>query len=322
MEWIEGWGEQLPTGSEQISVYVKTEEIPFLPLFRNAAGDYGLNGIEITDEAEILLSMAEKATGWNLHSGPSDFTGLVRLELMYGNQVLLTVTDGDRLKAFEDLMKNGIRASYPSKTPNEWVELRCVSAQNGEEKTASLVLDPEEPRFWLPPCLYYRYNAYESTGVLPILNILGLEDWPEELKSGSDSDTVIALYERLAPVPRPLWGEEELLFRLPVMDWAEYANRVGSGEAVRRIYGLAQYVQEQELSETNYSQILAGAGRTDGALAEAYDFLLAKLFERDPVRYASCWALLNPQQQKCALPVLSWGTDEETAEEKVKVNIR
>lgn len=206
-EWVEGWGMRYRAGAEVLPVWLAPGDRQ--PQYsdcvqRSPEGRYGLNGVEADAEIRAILNWLGQETGWRVHADNTDFADLVRLELWNGDDCVLRVTDGERLAAFEALMQNSLyTVGDAGKTPGERIELRAVTAE-GEALT--LLLDPESPRLWLPPFGYYRYNAHESTEVQPLLDALGIADWPEALQT-VDYALVRESYERAQPRPEDLPGE-------------------------------------------------------------------------------------------------------------------
>ena len=138
-EWLEGWGDQLPAGVDELAVYYSAGASGFVPVYRNGAGEYGLAGAYADEEVRSLLRLVDH-TGWDFAADLADFSGLRKLELMLDGQPLVTVTDAERLRAMEELLQSESRAVSPSKTPNEVIALRCTLA-DGSERT--LVDDPD-----------------------------------------------------------------------------------------------------------------------------------------------------------------------------------
>ena len=198
--FVEGWGMRYPAGADLLPVFLTApgENTNLTKCIqRNAEGQYGRNGVEAHEEICAILDWLADQTGWQVHADPSEFRSLSVIELMNGDEVLLRIEEPARLSAFETLMQSGMYSvGDASKTPMESVELR---AKRSDGTVLELLLDPDNPFVWLPPFGYYRYNAPESTGVRPVLDALGLDDWPEELKT-VDYSAMRETYERLQPI--------------------------------------------------------------------------------------------------------------------------
>lgn len=214
-EWVEGWGTRFIAGAEVLPVWLTPSgEQPDYSdcVQRNADGRYGVGGVEADAAIRAILNWLGQETGWRVHADNTDYVNLKCIEICDKTGSLLRIEDHEKLKNFEDLMQNGLyTVSDASKTPNERIELRATTL-SGDVLT--LLLDPESPRLWIPPFGYYRYNAFESTEVQPMLDALGISDWPEALKT-VDYAAVREAYERLQP--RPGEGGTE-----PAMDSAQH----------------------------------------------------------------------------------------------------
>lgn len=200
-EWVEGWGTRYAAGAEVLPVWLAPsgEQFNYSDCMqRNAEGLYGINGVEADAAIRAILNWLGQETRWRVHADNADFVNLVSVELYDGADCVWRMTGEEHIKAFEDLMQNGMyTVADASKTPNERIELRATTV-SGDVLT--LLLDPESPRLWIPPFGYYRYNAFESTEVRPMLDALGLDDWPEALQT-VDYAAVRESYERLQPRP-------------------------------------------------------------------------------------------------------------------------
>lgn len=200
-EWVEGWGTRYAAGAEVLPVWLAPSgEQPNYSdcVQRNAEGLYGVGGVEADAAIRAILNWLGQETGWRVHADNADFFDLVSVELYDGSNCVLRVDEPEKIKSFEELMQNGLfTVADASKTPNERIELRAAT-RSGDVLT--LLLDPESPRLWIPPFGYYRYNAHESTETQPMLDALGISDWPEALQTVNYA-AVRETYERLQPKP-------------------------------------------------------------------------------------------------------------------------
>ena len=69
--------------------------------------------------------------------------------------------------------------------------------------TFSMLAAPDMPRIFLPPFYYYEYNDAESTGTQPLLEALGLTEWPAEVANEDCSAWLTPLINELVPMPEP-----------------------------------------------------------------------------------------------------------------------
>lgn len=181
--WKEGWGHFAPQGTDYPAIIYHGSDGRSYSLVRNSAGRYGTLGETDVNEAikEFMALIAEE-TGWGVHASRADYSGLTRIELVFEGEAVMSITDAERLRAFEKLINEETYAvSGDSNDPPTELELRCTRADGAQ---LSLTVDTEDARLWIPPFRYYRYNAYESTGVKPLLDALGLSDWPVEVPEG------------------------------------------------------------------------------------------------------------------------------------------
>ncbi|MBR3293466.1 MAG: hypothetical protein IKI69_03465 [Oscillospiraceae bacterium] len=201
IERVEGWGGRYPAGADVLPVHLLAageDANAANCVQRNAEGRYGVRNVEAHEEICAVLDWLSEQTGWSVHADPSEFTDLNAIQLLCGERELLRIEERTRLAAFEELMQTGMyTVGDASKTPMESIELQALRADG---TVLTLLLDPENPFLWLPPFGYYRYNAPESTGVRPMLDALGLDDWPEELKN-PDAKVLRETYRRLQPLP-------------------------------------------------------------------------------------------------------------------------
>ncbi len=329
--FVEGWGMRYPAGADLLPVFLTApgENTNLTKCIqRNAEGRYGRGGVEAHEEICAILDWLADQTGWQVHADPSDFRSLSVIALMKGDEVLLRIEQPARLAAFETLMQGGMyTVGDASKTPMESIELRAIRSDG---MVLELLLDPEGPFVWLPPFGYYRYNAPESTGVKPVLDALGLEDWPEELKT-VDYAAMRETYERLQPIsfigateplheaeqtaqpsqeatpgvvsstPHELTAEEEELI---VYMLSEIAGKTepyvlsdytkGQMDDVPDLCWLVEvYARTHRLSVDELRGLMLGTQKLDGAYAEGYAALLAELHTLDPLRFAVAYSKVS-----------------------------
>ena len=154
--------------------------------------------VQADAEVQDLLGLIAQLTGWQTINGRGAFSDLTKAELIYNDRVLHTVTDSDHLRQLQNLLQNGMQDTFAAKTPMERVQLRMTRSDGSQ---VSVLVDPDTPRIFLPPFYYYRYNDYESTGSLPLLEALGLTEWPAEGANEDCGPWLTALLNKLVPLP-------------------------------------------------------------------------------------------------------------------------
>ena len=248
--FVEGWGMRYPSGADLLPVFLTLpgENTDLTKCVqRNADGRYGFKGFEAHEEICAILDWLADQTGWPVHADASEFHSLRVIELMNGDEVLLHIDDPARLAAFETLMQTEMyTVGDASKTPMERIELR---AKRSDGTVLTLMVDPDNPFVWLPPFGYYRYNAPESTGVRPLLDALGLDDWPEELKN-FDPAAMSETYLRLQPLAAVQTADEDGQRRMTMADvytLAEAAYAAAeAGQALSLKFGDVQQRMRKE----------------------------------------------------------------------------
>lgn len=193
-----------------IGYYATDDSLAYM-IIRNADGEFGLSSgqgiIKVTEEAGMLIDLISEATGWDLDTDLSDFRGITTIEVIYNENVIVTVTKQDNLDAFEDFLQNSVHSTSAMNTQEQRVELRCTFSDN---TIVSIVADPVNNMLWLPPMSYYTYSSYgwpDEDHILGetmiLLDALGLEKWPDEVFEPQPEDFWGRLYERLGAAPPP-----------------------------------------------------------------------------------------------------------------------
>lgn len=179
----EGWGQLPPQGTDYFAILYHDSNGDQHRIIKNSAGRYGTLAETDANEtiAKFMARIAEE-TGWGAYNARAAYTELTRIDLVYEGETVISITDAERLRAFETLVTQETYAVFgaANRTPTV-LELRCTRSDGAQ---LSLTVDPEDCRLWIPPFTYYRYNAPESTGTKPLLDALGLSDWPVEAPEG------------------------------------------------------------------------------------------------------------------------------------------
>ncbi len=188
--------------AERAEVFVRLYDGGSYGVYRGDGGVWGLsaegNMVQADAEVQELLNLIAQLTGWQTITGRGAFSDLTKAELIYNGKVLHTVTDSDHLRQLQNLLQNGMQDTFAAKTPMERVQLRMTRSDGS---TVSVLVDPDTPRIFLPPFYYYRYNDYESTGTQPLLEALGLTEWPAEVANEDCGTWLTALLGELVPLP-------------------------------------------------------------------------------------------------------------------------
>ena len=201
-----GWGSAFHSWSaERAEVFVSLASGDgSYGVYRGDGGVWGLNTengvVQANDEVQELLNLIANLTGWQTINGRETFHDLSKAELIYNGQVLHTVTDSDHLRQLQDLLQNGMQDTSAAKTPPECVQLRLTRSDGS---TVSVLVAPDMPRIFLPPFYYYEYNDAESTGTQPLLDALGLTEWPAAVDNQDCSAWLMPLINELVPMPSP-----------------------------------------------------------------------------------------------------------------------
>ena len=198
-----GWGSADHSWTaERAEVFVRLYDGGSYGVYRGDGGVWGLsaegNMVQADAEVQELLGLIAQLTGWQTINGRGAFSDLTKAELIYNDRVLHTVTDSDHLQQLQNLLQNGMQDTFAAKTPMERVQLRMTRSDGSQ---VSVLVDPDTPRIFLPPFYYYRYNDYESTGSLPLLEALGLTEWPAEVANEDCGPWLTALLNKLVPLP-------------------------------------------------------------------------------------------------------------------------
>ena len=202
-QFTNGWGSADHSWTaERAEVFVRLYDGGSYGVYRGDGGVWGLsaegNMVQADAEVQELLGLIAQLTGWQTINGRGAFSDLTKAELIYNDRVLHTVTDSDHLRQLQNLLQNGMQDTFAAKTPMERVQLRMT---RGDGSQVSVLVDPDTPRIFLPPFYYYRYNDYESTGSLPLLEALGLTEWPAEVANEDCGPWLTALLNKLVPLP-------------------------------------------------------------------------------------------------------------------------
>ena len=202
-QFTNGWGSADHSWTaERAEVFVRLYDGGSYGVYRGDGGVWGLsaegNMVQADAEVQDLLGLIAQLTGWQTINGRGAFSDLTKAELIYNDQVLHTVTDSDHLRQLQNLLQNGMQDTFAAKTPMERVQLRMTRSDGSQ---VSVLVDPDTPRIFLPPFYYYRYNDYESTGSLPLLEALGLTEWPAEVANEDCGPWLTALLNKLVPLP-------------------------------------------------------------------------------------------------------------------------
>lgn len=200
-----GWGSAFHSWTaERAEVFVRLSDDGFYGVYRGDGGVWGLsteNGVvQANDEVQELLNLIANLTGWQTINGRETFHDLSKSELIYNGQVLHTVTDSEHLRQLQELLQNGMQDTFAAKTPPECVQLRLTRSDGS---TVSVLAAPDMPRIFLPPFYYYEYNDAESTGTQPLLEALGLTEWPAEVANEDCGAWLTPLIDELVPMPEP-----------------------------------------------------------------------------------------------------------------------
>lgn len=202
-QFTNGWGSADHSWTaERAEVFVRLYDGGSYGVYRGDGGVWGLsaegNMVQADAEVQDLLGLIAQLTGWQTINGRGAFSDLTKAELIYNDRVLHTVTDSDHLRQLQNLLQNGMQDTFAAKTPMERVQLRMTRSDGSQ---VSVLVDPDTPRIFLPPFYYYRYNDYESTGSLPLLEALGLTEWPAEVANEDCGPWLTALLNKLVPLP-------------------------------------------------------------------------------------------------------------------------
>ena len=202
-QFTNGWGSADHSWTaERAEVFVRLYDGGSYGVYRGDGGVWGLsaegNMVQADAEVQELLGLIAQLTGWQTINGRGAFSDLTKAELIYNDRVLHTVTDSDHLRQLQNLLQNGMQDTFAAKTPMERVQLRMTRSDGSQ---VSVLVDPDTPRIFLPPFYYYRYNDYESTGSLPLLEALGLTEWPAEVANEDCGPWLTALLNKLVPLP-------------------------------------------------------------------------------------------------------------------------
>ena len=202
-QFTNGWGSADHSWTaERAEVFVRLYDGGSYGVYRGDGGVWGLsaegNMVQADAEVQELLNLIAQLTGWQTINGREAFHDLTKAELIYNGKVLHTVTDSDHLRQLQNLLQNGMQDTFAAKTPMERVQLRMTRSDGSQ---VSVLVDPDTPRIFLPPFYYYRYNDYESTGSLPLLEALGLTEWPAEVANEDCGPWLTALLNELVPLP-------------------------------------------------------------------------------------------------------------------------
>ena len=202
-QFTNGWGSADHSWTaERAEVFVRLYDGGSYGVYRGDGGVWGLsaegNMVQADAEVQELLGLIAQLTGWQTINGRGAFSDLTKAELIYNDRVLHTVTDSDHLRQLQNLLQNGMQDTFAAKTPMERVQLRMTRSDGSQ---VSVLVDPDTPRIFLPPFYYYRYNDYESTGALPLLEALGLTEWPAEVANEDCGPWLTALLNKLVPLP-------------------------------------------------------------------------------------------------------------------------
>ena len=202
-QFTNGWGSADHSWTaERAEVFVRLYDGGSYGVYRGDGGVWGLsaegNMVQADAEVQELLGLIAQLTGWQTINGRGAFSDLTKAELIYNDRVLHTVTDSDHLQQLQNLLQNGMQDTFAAKTPMERVQLRMTRSDGSQ---VSVLVDPDTPRIFLPPFYYYRYNDYESTGSLPLLEALGLTEWPAEVANEDCGPWLTALLNKLVPLP-------------------------------------------------------------------------------------------------------------------------
>lgn len=202
-QFTNGWGSADHSWTaERAEVFVRLYDGGSYGVYRGDGGVWGLsaegNMVQADAEVQELLGLIAQLTGWQTINGRDAFSDLTKAELIYNDRVFHTVTDSDHLRQLQNLLQNGMQDTFAAKTPMERVQLRMTRSDGSQ---VSVLVDPDTPRIFLPPFYYYRYNDYESTGSLPLLEALGLTEWPAEVANEDCGPWLTALLNKLVPLP-------------------------------------------------------------------------------------------------------------------------
>lgn len=156
--------------------YVHSSESRYTAIVRCKDGRIGLGDIEATAAGTELLSLAEGVMGWNLDVSLGDFSDLVKIEVWFGDSLFFEISDEPQLNAFEGFLQSSIVPDTAKNRQNQVIELRCFTS---DDRQFSILADPWHPMLWLPPSTYYIYDKTDSGSSKPLMDILGIEEWPE-----------------------------------------------------------------------------------------------------------------------------------------------
>lgn len=217
-QFTNGWGSAFSSWTAEtpeVHLRFKEDYGGFYSLCRGDGGVWGLcvdgNVVQADAAVRELLAMIRSLTGWETESGREAFSGLASAELIYNGEILYTVSDADHMARLQNLLQNGTQAESAAKTPPECVQLRLTRSDGS---TVSVLAAPDMARIYLPPFYYYRYNDYESTGTQPLLDALGLTEWPAAVVNEGCGAWLTALEAQLTPMPRNGQSGASLIFPL------------------------------------------------------------------------------------------------------------
>lgn len=209
--------------------YVHNATSRYTAIVQCKDGRVGLGNIEATAAASELLSLVEDIMGWNLHVSLSDFTNLNKIEIWIGDDFLFELSDEAQLDAFEEFLQYSVVPDIAGKTQEHLVEFRCFSSSDNH---FSIIADPWMPRLWLPPSYYYRYDKTDGGAAEALMNILGIEDWPESVLRPEEypypDGFFDGLYERVGALP-PSW-QNPLTFTQKQLQSLPASERIRDGQ--------------------------------------------------------------------------------------------
>ena len=149
------------------------------------------SAIDATALCQSLLSMIHMEYGWTYHT-LSQVQNIEKVQIMCNDDILVSLTNKKSLERLELLFSNAKCIGYIPQTPQYGPEL-LITYGNGE--IISMYASLEDDLLWLPMNFHYDYGAgmvgETSINNLPhLLNILGLNDWPEEIQDMSIGDWI------------------------------------------------------------------------------------------------------------------------------------
>ena len=262
---------------------------------------YSWDGICIdADDAKLLYEFCDaevKAAGIGEPVRPEELTA-IKSATLYWNGTH-TVTDEYALKKLETWFSNSRESSSVSCWFTAQLELEL---ENGDTKVITMATDS---------CAYYMtegvaYGFGEITGE----GIAGNEEF----------------YSLFAPAviyEKSKEGMDAVSEFLVYMNWSRYANSYGTEETFALMDMIEQWASE-EPTFNRFGGAIGWANGLDGAYADYYAAMLARLYELDPGEFAwACLGNASDANEKQAIEMLAdhWNITTEEARAKMEKDL-